>query len=301
MSIAARCLLSLALLGGVPAAAATCPPQGQDRSSLQKLKAEGFVIADPAARQALALALLDCLADPDPGLRDGVAYEGLTVWLRGDGLDLATRQALLDRLLPMVAPKAADAAGFRAPFAALVLSEVARTDRVAPWLSPVQRATLVEGAASYVEGVRDYRGYDETEGWRHGVAHGADLLMQLALNPALDKLQLSRLLEAVASQVAPAGAEAYRYGESERLARPVLFVLQRGLHDEAEWSAWITRVTAPAPLAAWSEAFASQAGLAKRHNTRFFLLALYAGLREGGDETLQARVPAVVAGLRAVD
>ena len=26
-------------------------------------------------------------------------------------------------------------------------------------------------AAAYLSGVRDYRGYDETAGWRHGVAH----------------------------------------------------------------------------------------------------------------------------------
>lgn len=295
----ARCLLALALSGLPLAAVAGCPPEGRDRASLQAFKADGFALADDAARQALALALLDCLGDPDPALRDGVAYEGLATWLRADALAPGTRQALLERLLARVASAAPDADGFQAPFAALVLSEVARTDRIAPWMTPAQRAVLVETAADYLERVRDYRGYRDGEGWRHGVAHGADLLMQLALNPALDKAQLDRLLAAAARQVAPS-THAYVHGESERLVRPVVFVLRRGLHDEAEWTAWVAGIASPAPLSSWAEALGSEAGLARRHNLRLFLLALHAALRESGDPALEARLPPVRAALSSV-
>jgi hypothetical protein len=298
MNRIARCLIALALSGLPLAAAAGCPPEGQDRASLLALKADGFALADDRSRQALALSLLACLADPDPALRDGVAYEGLSTWLRADALDAATRQSLLDGLLPMLQPDARDTDGFAAPFAALVLSEVARTDRIAAWMAPAQRAALVEAASGYVEGVRDYRGFHPTQGWRHGVAHGADLLMQLALNPALDKSQLDRLLAAAGSQVAPS-THAYVHGESERLVRPVLFVLQRGQPDQAEWSAWIARISAPAPMVSWSEAFGSEAGLARRHNLRLFLFALLAALRESDSAALQARVPPVLAALRS--
>lgn len=294
----APCLVFMALWGLPLAVAAGCPPDGQDRPGLLALKAGGFVMPDGTLRQALALALVDCLADPDPALRDGVAYEALSTWLRADALDRGTRQALLERLLPMLRPEARDPDGFGAPFAALVLSEVARTDRIAAWMTPAQRVALVDAAAGYVEGVRDYRGFDDAQGWRHGVAHGADLLMQLALNPALDKPQLDRILVAVASQVAPS-THAYVHNESERLVRPVLFVLQRGLHDDAEWSAWVARISAPAPLASWSEAYASEAGLARRHNLRQFLFVLYAMLRETDKPTLETRVPPVLAALQA--
>ncbi|WP_290886538.1 DUF2785 domain-containing protein [Arenimonas sp.] len=291
-------LASLALL--VPlATAAACPPQGWDRGELDALKGAGFAGLAEAPREALALGLVDCLGDPDPTLRDGIAYEALATWLRaGPSLSPATREALLETLQARLA--ATPGAGFEAPFAALVLSEVARTDRVAAWMTPAQRQSVVDAAAAYVEGIRDYRGFIDGEGWRHGVAHGADLLMQLALNPALDKVQLSRLLAAAAAQVAPVGAPPYVHGESERLVRPVLFALQRGLHDEAEWRAWLARVSAPAPMADWSEAYRSEAGLARRHNARVFLLVLYAGLDASGNEALQARVPAVVEALRAV-
>lgn len=296
MPSALRWLLCGCLAIGLPALAA-CPPAGQDRAGLLRLKAAGFEVAGDAARQSLALGLLGCLGDADPALRDGVAYEGLSQWLRGGQIDGATRDALRVGLQAMLVQED-DSDGLRPPFAALVLSEVARTDRVSPWLEPAQRAALVAAAANYLAGVRDYRGFDPAQGWRHGVAHGADLAMQLALNPALDRSQLDLLLDAVARQVAPPQAPPYVHGESERLVRPVVFALQRGLHDPGEWARWLDAVSAPSPHADWAEAYRSAGGLAKRHNTRAFLLALHVALSESGSEPLQAYVPAVAAALR---
>lgn len=283
-----------------PAQADDCPPSGHDRASLSTLKAAGFLLEDTAQRQALARGLLACLGAPDPQLRDGIAFEAYATWMRAGALDAATRTHLLSELSRLLQPEAADDAGFRAPFAALVLSEVARTDRIEPWLDASQRAALVESAAGYVESVRDYRGFHPREGWRHGVAHGADLLMQLALNPALDKAQLDRILAAVASQVAPAGEHAYVDGESERLARPLLFVALRGLHTRAEWDEWFRRLALPAPLPTWGDAFSSRQGLAKRHNLLAFLRAVYVGAREGGDQRLEILVPGLQATLKGL-
>ena len=41
-----------------------------------------------ARRQKLALALLPCLSNPDPGLRDGVAFEAYYTWMRAKLLDV---------------------------------------------------------------------------------------------------------------------------------------------------------------------------------------------------------------------
>ena len=281
------------------AAHAACPPEGRDKAALVALAGSGFEVADDAERKQLALGLLDCLADPDPVLRDEVAFEAWSAWLRGKKLDEAARRAALDTLLPRLS--APDPRGFAAPFAALTLAEVARTDRIEPWLDGKQRAALVEAAAEYLSGVRDYRGFDERDGWRHGVAHGSDFALQLALNPALDRPALDRLLAAVASQVVPRGGHFYIYGEPERLAAPVLYIGKRALHDAEDWRKWFAALADPKPLASWRDAFKSQAGLAKRHDTQAFLLALYANLREGGDAALAERMlPGVVEALKAV-
>jgi hypothetical protein len=275
----------------VSPAFAGCPPPGHDRAALEALKAKGFEIADDAHRQAVALALLPCLADPEPQLRDGIAFEAYYTWLRADRLDLATRTELLARLGTHLQAEPVDRGGFRQPFAALALSEVARTDRVKPWLSSEQRAALVSQAANYLAAVRDYRGFDPREGWRHGVAHGADLVLQLVLNPAVDRAGLDLLLSAVGAQVAPAGEHSYIDGESERLARPVLFAARRGLLTANDWEKWLGALSAPPAAADKKDALGTRAGLARRHNLNAFLYALYVNARESGDANMQALVP----------
>lgn len=267
--------------------AQTCPPAQTDIAALRALKTAQWKLEDTAKREALAIALMPCLANPNPELRDGMAFEALSIWLRGKQLSAALQQSLFRRLLAQLQADAADTAGFAKPFAALALSELARADRITPFLSTEDRASLVDAAVLYLPSVKDYRGFTEGEGWRHGVAHGADLLMQLALNPAVDKGQLERIATAVQIQVAPANGHSYIFGESERLARPVLFAARRGLLDAAWWQAWVQAVAAPAPFASWDTAFASTAGLSRLHNTKAFLLALYINLQESKSEALQ--------------
>ncbi len=295
-----------ALLTGVSASPTTlsaqsafgsCPPAGETRAGLAALKRSGFVVEDSTRRNALAAELTACLADPDPAVRDGIAYEALQTWMRGKQLAPATVIAVRDRLLAMLAAPEGD--GFARPFAALVLAEVARTDRVTPWMTAEERSALVAMAAAYVKGVRDYRGFDALEGWRHGVAHGADLLMQLAYNPALTRADLDVVLDAVASQVAPAG-HAYVFGESERLAQPVFAVARRGLHSQAEWDAWFAAIAEPAPLARWADAYQSPDGLAKRHDTMAFLSFIYVNAKISGAAPLAVLLPGAEAGLRAL-
>lgn len=210
-----------------------------------------------------------------------------------EGHDRASR-ALRDRLYPML--EAGDDPGFAAPFAALVLSEVARTDRAAPWMTSGERATMVERAASYVESVRDYRGYVAGEGWRHGVAHGAGWLMQLSLNPALDRAQLDRVLAASASQAAPASGHAYVFGEPGRLAWPLLFIAQRQQLSLQDWQAWLARLQADV---AGTKQQDFGRWLARRHDLVALLSVLYLRADQSGEPGMRDLKPAIEAALKA--
>jgi hypothetical protein len=286
------------LLGSCVAlqAQAACPPEGQSRESLEALKASKWAMDDVAARQVLALGLVDCLGDPDPALRDGLAYEGLSAWMRADALDEATLRTLRDRLYADL--KADDPDGFRHPFSALVLSEVARTDRIKPWMKPKERNAMVDAAAGYLTSVDDYRGFIDKEGWRHGVAHGSDWLLQLALIPSLDGKQLDRILDAVASQVVPAKPHAYVFGEPGRLARPVLAIAKRGMYTPAQWESWLTALTPK--LGDEKLAYNDEAWLARRHDLLAFLTALYLEADRSDDAALQALEGPIVAALKTV-
>ena len=249
--------LLLACLCCLPTPAqARCALAAEAAADLARWKASGFVVADRAQRNQRALALADCLGDADPQLRDGIAFEALSHWMRGKQLDgdgLRALQANLFRQLD-----GDDADGYRKPFAALVLSEVARTDRVEAWMTAEERARMAAAAADYLRSVRDHRGYVDGEGWRHGVAHGADWAMQLVLNSQLMPADGMSLLSAVATQVAPIDGHAYAFGEPARLARPVAYAAARGDLDQVAVDAWLAGLVAAlgplpegGPQAAW--------------------------------------------------
>lgn len=289
-------LLCLLFLGSAAVSLSVIAADGGHICPPAALAAAGQTDAlDDAQRQQAALALLDCLGSPDPALRDELAYSTLARWMRAGQLTPETLRALRGPLLAGL--QSEDADGFRAPFAALVLSEVVRVDRVTPYLDGAERHATLDTAVDYLRGVRDYRGFIDGEGWRHGVAHGADLLLQLALNPALERAAAMPILDAVAAQVAPSST-AYRFGEEGRLARVVVAVASRGWLDESGWQDWFAKIADPAPLSSWNDAFGSEASLNRLHNLRAFLLAMH--VRAAGSDSEAAK--AVMGGLRpAID
>lgn len=262
-------LVACCLLASLPAQAA-CALVGESRGSLEQWKASGFVFADPGGRDEQALALVDCLGAADPFLRDGIAFEALSTWMRGKQLDAHALRTLQQRLRSQL--DGADPSGFRKPFAALLLAEVARTDRVQPWMTADERSRMAAAAAAYLSSVRDYRGYVDGEGWRHGVAHGADWALQLVLNKALDASQAWQLLNALALQVAPGEGHAYAFGEPGRLARPVAYAVARGDLGQPAVDAWLAGLAAS--LGPRPEADPQAAWWARRANLENFLHAL---------------------------
>lgn len=273
MSPACRFVFFVWVLSTAYPALSVCPSERLPSAQLQQLRINGFAVADNDERNRLAIAMLDCIGNPDPLVRDATVFTGLSKWLRGRELTADTIRVMHADLVDQMAI-GSDDSGFRRPFAILVLSEIARADRLDGVLADSQRAALVELASEYLEGVRDYRGFRDGEGWRHGVAHGADLVLQLSLNPKIGGPLVGRLMNAISRQIAPGGAVYYVHGESERLARAVFFAHGRGILDARFWNGWFAALADPSPLSAWTRAFESEAGLARRHNILAFLLNL---------------------------
>lgn len=227
------------------------------------------LVADPARLDAL----IACLADPDPRARDDFAFTTLAKAMRSEGFPAALVQLSRTKLLAMLGDARADPNGVRRSFAIITLAEVARYDRINNLLAPDERRALAAAATAYLRGVTDYRGFTQGEGWRHGVAHGADLLMQLALNPNLHPDDAAQMLDAISAQVAPASGHSYIHGESGRLARPVLFLAAGGKVSDAQLADFFARLK-PDAAPRWVNAYASLEGLAAVHNTRAFAMTL---------------------------
>lgn len=276
--LAAVCTGPLKARAEMPA----CTPAGLAQLSRPD-RASALETISPNDLARFARDLIPCLEDPDPRIRDGFAYETLSELMRAGRLGPETLQMMKTKLLSNLAAADGDPKGFRGPFAALVLSEIARTDRISPWMNETGRSELIEAAHAYLAGLTDYRGFDGAEGWRHGVAHTADLLMQLSLNPALTKPQAEAILGAVALQVAPA-SHAYVFGESGRLARPVVFLSRRGMFSEAEWTEWLLSLW-PADDPLRQDVYGSEPALMKRHNLNAFAHEIYVASTASAGET----------------
>jgi hypothetical protein len=252
----------------------------------------------PCSADASVNALADCLTNANPAIRDGIAFETLSKRMRSGSLDVATLRALKDRLLVTVTR---GGSALETSFPALTLGEVARTDRLKAWMTEAERDAMVNTAARFLTTVTDYRAFTQADGFFHSVAHGADFALQLALNPAINKVQLNRLLAAIAIQIAPNDpAVAYWAGEADRLARTVLFIAQRKLHSDDEWKAWFATVMDPKPLGSWNAAFQSEAGIRKHHNVRAFLLSVFASATSSEDSGVKQLAAPVREALKLV-
>ena len=293
-----RIAMTAALLSISSVAAAQtadgCDMDWPDDHSYQEYAARYFSGADAAAIDRL----LACLADPNPEIRDEGAFTLWSMGLRSRSLSPALMRYANARLqATMVQPD--DAAGFRRPFAALALSEIARADRVEAFLTDAERHGLARAAAAYLRGVTGYRGFTAGEGWRHGIAHGADLMLQLALNPRLTRSDADLLLGAIAAQVAPSAPVSYVHGEPGRLARPVLYLAKRADIDDVAWAAWF-KALHPDGSSRWKNAYADEAGLAAVHNTTAFAQAVYVSAAETQDAQVKRLAPLALDLLKAL-
>lgn len=266
------------------------------KSQLLALKDEGFTVASEQKRNNLALTLLNCIGHPDPKIRDGIVYEASRHWLRKELLTTQTVELMFEHLvkqlsLPVEKDKAQGTGNFAQPFAALILSEVVRVDRVTPYLTAAQRIALVDNVVSFMQTIKDYRGFDENDGWRHSVAHTADVLLQLALNKNITQAQLQQMLGAINHQVSPENGHFYIYGEPKRLAMPFVYIALRKELSSQDIIGYLEQVALPAPYKDWDSVYTDNPGLAKLHNTRAFIYSLMAITGNSENPKLKAIQP----------
>jgi len=277
-----------------------CYANNWSKDKLLKLKDNKFIVESKTAKHQLALQLLNCLASSDPKIRDEVAYSALSQWLRNDSFSDDFYLEMFNQLTLSLSNPIEDLLGVYKPFVALVLAEVVRVDRIKPYLEQHQRNSVVEIATHYFTSLRDYRGYDETQGWRHGIAHTADLMLQLALNPKVDKSLLDKMLTALSSQVVAHNHHFYIYGEPTRIALPVAYIFLREQHSMDDWQSWLNEIISPAPFDSWNDVYKSQEGLAKRHNSQAFLYAIYAKIKQSKNKVLINMIPALENAIKTV-
>ncbi len=168
-------------------------------------------------------------------------------------------------------------------FSALTLAEIVYYNHEHPFLTEGQLRRLLEDGLAYFRAERDVRGYEAGTGWIHAVAHGSDLLAVLALHHVFQVADLQRIMEAIATKVAPPIPHIYLYNEDQRMVRAVLWTLQRNLLTMDFLNNWLDRIAHyegnPIGIESFFEgeipAIADMTSVSILHNTKQFLRSLY--------------------------
>jgi hypothetical protein len=242
------------------------------KTEWQQLKSNDFIIED-----TVTLAMLNqvkgCFAESDPEIRDGIGYEALSTWLRGNNVNNDVLSKFMDGMLNDVNKNIDNEAQVYRAFLFLGLSEVVRVDRISPYLTDEQRQNLTKSVSGAFSNINDYRGFNHKIGWRHQVAHLSDVVLQIALNKQFTEQQLTQIYSALFNQVTQS-AHAYVFNEGERLSRAVLYGLVNPKIPLTFWQSWFDRLADPTPFKTWRDIYQEQPFLIKRHNIRQFLAPL---------------------------
>ncbi|MEU7690032.1 DUF2785 domain-containing protein [Microbispora hainanensis] len=214
--------------------------------------AAGFPFPGDVAVRRLADELSAMLVSPDPAVRDDHAYTALARW---------TRDGHLDEVLADIGDTSARR--FTHPdiqarsFAALVLARVLERVSAVPPAVPEKTADRwYDAFAAWFPAEVDTRGWDDTLGWLHAVAHGADAAAAFA---AVLPRHGGALLDLCARRMT-ADATRHRYVQLEdaRLARAItatLFAPGLSVDEATRWLDTVARAFAgaePGPVPPWA-------------------------------------------------
>jgi Protein of unknown function (DUF2785) len=245
--------------------------------------------------------LFEMLGDPDPAVRDEVAYAVLARWI-SDGV--------YDDLLTGLADGAAaglryrlgsdgDDSVFRRSLSALILAEAIRRDNITGRTHPDKVLSWGDRATGWFTRERDLRGYVPGKGWANTVAHGGDLIGAFARSPHFGLQELTVLLDVVADRLLAPTAHRLVDGQPDRLAYAVMAILHRNVVPQKLLDPWVARLAAD--LVPGGDPKAPRTAAA--FNTECFLRSLHLQLATGvkpqrpDDEAMFDDPPAVRADL----
>lgn len=211
-----------------------------------EVRATGLSVPSDRPLGDLTAELARMLGEPDPDLRDGIAYPTLATWIQrgvyddllpglGDGMASGLAVGLGERDTSTV---------FRRSYSALVLSECIARDNQRPLVPGGKVLEWGDRIATWLLRERDLRGYVPGSGWAHAVANGADALAVLAASPHVSKPELTVLLDVIADRVLAHTDTLFVSGEPDRLAAATMAVLRRDVLPTSIIEPWIARIAA---------------------------------------------------------
>ncbi len=213
-----------------------------------RVRSDEMAVPTDRSLPDLTAELTTMLGSTDPADRDEIAYPILATWVAegvyddllaglGDGMAVGLTQGLGEVGTPSV---------FRRSFSALVLAACVNRDNTASLLPAGKVLEWGDRAMGWLVRERDPRGFVPGQGWAHAIAHGADVLDELAASPHFGLNELMVVLDVIADRLVEPSNVVWTCGEPDRLATAAMSVLRRRLVPLRIIEPWLARIAASA-------------------------------------------------------
>lgn len=215
----------------------------QLKDLLKQIKTDQFKIKEDYDVDEILLSMVEHLGDTDPELRDLLIYPTFFNWVIKDHILMNSYKQIFDilleekHLLYRIEERNSDSV-FKRTFTSLFFAVLIYKHREKNYLNKKELDTLIEQVIEYTEKEKDYRGYVESKGWAHSVAHVADLIDELALCEETEEEQYKKLLNSVKKMIR-INDYVFIDGEDERTTVAASNIIKKSYLDENYICEWI--------------------------------------------------------------
>ncbi|WP_082386228.1 DUF2785 domain-containing protein [Rossellomorea vietnamensis] len=181
----------------------------------------------------LVKSMMHFIGSTDSELRDKLIYStffhlAIDNQLEDDLLsDLLDYSLSDDMLFKGIGENGTDTVFTRA-FSSLVIAVILYKDNEDDFLPRDAVYKTKDLLINYINSENDLRGFVPVKGWAHSIAHVADAFDELILNKKIEQKDLLDMLPPLWEKILVSDS-VYVHGEDERMATPILAMLEKGL------------------------------------------------------------------------
>jgi len=216
---------------------------------LQQVKKNDYAVPDGTDVDSVIDDMLKYIGHTDGELRDKLIYSTIMEWGEYKGLISADKMKQMlntclsgTHLFYGIGENGTDSV-FTRSFSALVLSVAFCMHYENPFLAAEDVRVTKEAVLKYIGLEKDYRGYVDSKGWAHAIAHIADALANIAGCEVDDEVAIGSdgtgdILAAVKALVCNK-EYVYSAEEDERLVEPVMVAIYTEMLTTQGLLAWV--------------------------------------------------------------
>ncbi|MCF8009371.1 MAG: DUF2785 domain-containing protein [Halanaerobiales bacterium] len=212
------------------------------KTSLQKIVENEYKIRKKDDYLKLTDQMLDNIGVVDPKLRDDLIYLVLANWILDDLYNNQELVNILDTCLDQnhlfyKLKNRGDDSVFTRTFSALIIAVLINKDNKQQFLDKKKFLNTVNKTIKYYKEEKDLRGYIDNKGWAHSVAHGADIMDEIANNDKISPQICEDILNVISLKIQISNYT-YINGEDERMAQAVYSILTNKVLDSQKVNKW---------------------------------------------------------------